>query len=71
MGREILEKEGFSIQVTRKEVRKKKGKKEELCWESKDIKEAFFQEDRSLRSGPKLVSPEKTPLSFCCGKSQF
>ena len=44
----------------------KERKEEELCRESKDIKEVFFQEDRSLRSGPKSVSPEKTPLSFCC-----
>ena len=67
-----------------KEKRSEKERKgEELCKESKDVKEAFFQEDRSLRSGPKSVSPKKTPLSFCCagptpvksgfccGRSQF
>ena len=36
--------------------------------ESKDFKEANFQEDRSLRSGPKLSSFETTPvLNFCSG----
>ena len=50
-----------------KEKRSEKERKgEELCKESKDFKEAFFQEDRSLRSGPKSVSPKKTPLSYCC-----
>ena len=58
MGRMILEKEDFSILVKKKEVRKK-GKREEFCKESKDFKEAIFQEDRSLRSCPKLSSQRK------------
>ena len=32
----------------------------------KGEREAIFEEERSLRSGPKPVSPEKTPQSFCC-----
>ena len=44
----------------------KEEKEEEFCKKGKDEREAIFEEERSLRSGPKPVSPEKTPLSFCC-----
>ena len=46
----------------------KEGKREKFCKGSKDFKEAIFQEDRSLRSGPKLSSFETTPVfNFCSG----
>ena len=48
----------------------KERKEEELCRESKDIKEVFFQEDRSLRSGPKLLSQKKTPVFVVSSGSQ-
>ena len=43
----------------------KEGKEEGFCRERR-YKRSIFLDDRSLRSGPKSVSPEKTPLSFCC-----
>ena len=44
----------------------KEEKEEGFCHKGKDGREAIFEEERSLRSGPKPVSPEKTPLPFCC-----
>ena len=41
-----------------------------FCKESKDFKEAIFQEDRSLRSGPKLSSQKKTPVFVVSSGSQ-
>ena len=54
-----MEKEDFSSQVKRKEVRKKKGRTQ-----GKQRFQRSFQEDNSLRSGTKSVSPKKTPLSL-------
>ena len=48
----------------------KEGKRKEFCKESKDFKEAIFQEDRSLRSGPKLSSQKKTPVFVVSSGSQ-
>ena len=45
----------------------KEGKREEFC---KQSKEANFQEDRSLRSGPKLLSQKKTPVFVVSSGSQ-
>ena len=49
----ILEKECFSAQVRRREVQEKEVKKEEVV----------FNQERSLRSDPKLVSPKTTLFS--------
>ena len=55
-GKNDLGKEGiFNSGKEKRSEKEKKG--EELCKESKDFKAALFQEDRSLRSGPKSVSP--------------
>ena len=41
-------------------------KEERFCQKGKDEREAIFEEEKSLRSGPKPVRPEKTPLFFFC-----
>ena len=48
----------------------KEGKREVFCKENKEFEEQFFQEDRSLRSGPKLLSQKKTPLFVVSSGSQ-
>ena len=68
MGRMILDKEDFNSGEEKRS--EKEGKKEEFCKESKDFKEAIFQEDRSLRSGPKLSSQRKTPVFVVSSGSQ-
>ena len=48
----------------------KEGKREVFCKENKEFEEQFFQEDRSLRSGPKLLSQKKTPVFVVSSGSQ-
>ena len=45
-------------------------KRKVFCEESKEFEEPIFQEDRSLRSGPKLSSPKKTPVFVVSSGSQ-
>ena len=65
----ILKKEDFFNSGKEKRSEKER-KREELCKERKDFKEAFFQEDRGLRSGPKLSSFDRTPFFFFIFRSQ-
>ena len=64
-----MEKDGFFISDKQKKSEKEE-KSKVFCKESKEFEEPIFQEDRSLRSGPKLSSQKKTPVFVVSSGSQ-